>query len=508
MRRLIAIALALSLSACATLGPDYEEPPVEWLDAWQTDLHGHAGDPAQPSDLQLELWWEMFDDPILSGLIEVANRENPSIRIAGLRILESRAQLGIAKATRYPQARQATAAATYIDSREHGGSASGGDQSLGSYQVGFNLGWELDFWGRFQRGIESADAAFFASIYNHRDLQVLLNAQVADLYFAYQTTLLRIEIAKDNAATQRRSFEITTRRFESGEDSELDLQQAKTQYLATLSSIPSLEITLTQVRNAFAALLGRPPGEMPELSLHPKSLPTVDPFVIHDIPGSLLMRRPDIRVAAWQAAAQSAQIGVAEADLYPSFSLLGTIGWSDNSVSGSPSTTSLGIGPAVAWNLFDRGLIRNNVRIQDARLQQAIENYQNSVLQAARELDDAAISIVKTREKQDVLAQSVHAAERSLDLASARYRQGYADFQRVLDAQRAVAAQSEQELINQSSHVSAVIDFYKAMGGGWRVTPIEQLVPDATRTTMESRSSWGDLLTAPLPVIPEDRGKD
>ena len=230
--------------------------------------------------------------------------------------------------------------------------------------------------------------------------------------------------------------------------------------------------------------------------------------MIHDIPGSLLMRRPDIRVAAWQAAAQSAQIGVAEADLYPSFSLLGTIGWSDNSVSGSPSTTSLGIGPAVAWNLFDRGLIRNNVRIQDARLQQAIENYQNSVLQAARELDDAAISIVKTREKQDVLAQSVHAAERSLDLASARYRQGYADFQRVLDAQRAVAAQSEQELINQSSHVSAVIDFYKAMGGGWRVTPIEQLVPDATRTTMESRSSWGDLLTAPLPVIPEDRGKD
>ena len=504
MKRLVAIALALSLSACTTLGPDYEEPPVEWLDAWQTDLHGHAGSSAQQADLQLESWWEVFDDPILSGLIEVANRENPSIRIAGLRILESRAQLGIAKATRYPQARQATAAATYIDSREHGGSASGGDQSLGSYQAGFNLGWELDFWGRFQRSIESADAAFFASIYNHRDLQVLLNAQVADLYFSYRTILLRIGIAENNAAIQKRSLEITTRLFESGEDSELDLQQAKTQYLATLSSIPGLQISETKARNAIAALLGRAPGDMPELLLIPKSLPTVDPVVINDIPGSLLMRRPDIRAAAWQAAAQSAQIGIAEADLYPSFSLLGTIGWSDSSVSGSPGTTSLGIGPAVAWNLFDRGLIKNNVRIQDARLQQAIENYQNSVLQAARELDDAAITIVKTRENQEVLAESVHAAERSLALATARYRQGYADFQRVLDAQRAVATQTERELINQGSHIKAIIEFYKALGGGWQLTPIEELIPEATRESMESRSNWGDLLSAPLPVTPEN----
>jgi NodT family efflux transporter outer membrane factor (OMF) lipoprotein len=496
MRRLVAIALAFSLSACTTLGPDYEEPPVEWLEGWQTNLYGQVGGPGQQSELDLQFWWQVFDDPVLNKLIELAKTENPSLRIAGLRILESRAQLGIAESTRYPQAQQATGAVTYVNSSDNDGSVTG-------YQAGFNLGWELDFWGRFRRSIESADAAYFASIYNHQDLQVLLNAQAADLYFAYRTVLLRIGIAQNNAAVQKRSLEITTQLFESGEESELDLQQAKTQYLATVSSIPGLQITETKVRNAIAALLGRAPGDLPELAELSAPLPTMDPVVIHDIPGNLLMRRPDIRAAAWQSAVQSAQIGVAEADLYPAISLLGTIGWSGNSVSGSPSTSTFGAGPAVTWNLFDYGRIRNNVRVQDSRLQQAIESYQNSVLQAAREIDDAAISIVKTRENQEVLTESVRAAERSLELATARYRQGYADFQRVLDAQRAVASQTERELINQGSHISAIIEFYKALGGGWQLTPIEELVPDATRESMESRSNWGDLLSAPLPVTPE-----
>mgnify|MGYP001825029060 CR=1 FL=1 len=490
------IATALALSACTTLGPDYEEPTVEWLETWQTNLYGQAGGVEQQSELDLRFWWQVFDDPVLNGLIDVARTENPSLRIAGLRVLESRAQLGIADSTRYPQVQQATGAVTYIDSNQ--------SDSLTSYQAGFDVGWELDFWGRFQRSIESADAAYFASIYNHQDAQVLLNAYVADLYFKYRTALLRIEIAENNAALQKRSLEITTSLFESGESSELDLQQAKTQYLGTLSSIPSLQITATQLRNAMAAVLGRPPGDLPELAGVSGPLPTMDPVEIHDIPGKLLMRRPDIRAAAWQAAAQSAQIGIAEADLYPSIALLGTIGWSDNSISGSPSTSTLGVGPGVSWNLFDYGRIRNNVRVQDARLQQAIESYQDSVLQAAREIDDAAISIVKTRENEDILTQSVAAAERSLELATARYRQGYADFQRVLDAQRAVATQTERQLINQSSHVSAVIAFYKALGGGWQTTPTAELVPEATRESMESRTNWGDLLSAPLPVTPEN----
>ncbi|MGB5541320.1 MAG: efflux transporter outer membrane subunit, partial [Gammaproteobacteria bacterium] len=447
-------------------------------------------------------WWRHFNDPVLNRLIELAKEQNPSLRIAGLRILESRAQLGIAGSTLYPQVQQGSGAATYVNTRNHGGVVADDSQSFVSYQAGFNIGWELDFWGRFKRGIESADAAFFASIADQQDVQVLLNAQVADLYFGYRTTQLRIAIAKENAAIQKRSFEITSRIYQSGGDSELDVQQAKTQYLATLSTIPGLEVTLNKTRNALATLLGRAPGDLPELASGVQDLPSTSSTGIPVIPASLLMRRPDIRSAAAKIAAQSAQIGIAEADFYPAISLLGSIGWSGSTLDGSPDTSTLGIGPALKWNLFDHGRIENNVRLQDARLQQLIESYQNTVLQAAREIDDAAVSAVKTAEQQLLLNQSVDAAERALSIADTRYREGYADFQRVLDAQRSKFAQAERALINHGSHISAVIGLYKALGGGWMATPVEGLIPEDTRNRMQQRTDWGDLLSAPLPMNP------
>jgi outer membrane protein TolC len=196
--------------------------------------------------------------------------------------------------------------------------------------------------------------------------------------------------------------------------------------------------------------------------------------IIQGIPAELLLRRPDIRTAAWQIAAQSAQIGVAKADYYPAITLLGSIGWSADSLDTSSDTSSLVVGPALTWNVFDYGRIRNNVRLQDARLQQSIEIFQDSVLQAAREIDDAAISVVKTGEQQLVLADALIAAERSLELANTRYQEGYADFQRVLDAQRALFAQADQELINQSTHISAIIALYRSIGGGWIDMSVEQ----------------------------------
>jgi outer membrane protein TolC len=220
---------------------------------------------------------------------------------------------------------------------------------------------------------------------------------------------------------------------------------------------------------------------------------------IHQIPARLMMRRPDIRAAAWQVAAQSAQIGIAEADYYPSISLLGSLGWSGNSLSGTPNTGTLSLGSGLQWNIFDHGRIANNVRVQDARLQQLIEQYQDTVLQAAREIDDAAISVVKTARQQVIVSQALAAARRSLELASSQYREGYADFQRVLDSQQAVAAQSERELISQGSHLSAVIALYKALGGGWDETPVRQLIPQTVRETLQRRTDWGELLDAPLP---------
>ena len=496
------LCMGLALSGCTTLGPDYQEPEVGWLDGWETALYGQLGTPEEQSEIDLRFWWQLFDDPALNQLIELAKQENPSLRIAGLRILESRAQLGIAGSAQYPQVQQIVGAANYVNTKQRGGDLPSDDQSFGSYQAGFNLGWELDFWGRFRRGIESADAAFFASIANQQDVQVLLTAQVADLYYAYRTIELQIEIARENAAIQKRSYEITERIFKSGEQGELDLQQARTQYLATLSTIPELQITLIQIRNALTTLLGRPPGEIPELAGDTRKLPSVDPLVIRDIPAKLVLRRPDIRAAVWQVAAQSAQIGIAEADFYPTITLVGSIGWSGNSLSASPSTGGFTIGPGVSWNIFDYGRIGNNVRVQDARLQQLIEQYQSEVLQAAREIDDAAISVVKTAEQQQVSDESVQSARRSLDLANRRYQEGYSDFQRVLDAQRSLFSQAERQLNTQGNHVSAIIALYKALGGGWTATPVEQLIPEKLANTMQERSDWGNLLSEPLPTGP------
>lgn len=499
--RVAPLLAAIALSACTTLGPDYEEPEVKWLQDWQPSLFQL---PNTHRAVDLRFWWQMFDDPALNRLIDSAKRENLTLRIAGLRVLESRATLGIASSSLYPQVQQVSGAIAYVNTQEFGGSSPAGDQSLGTYNLGFNLAWELDFWGRFKRAIESADAAFFASIANQQDVQVLTSAQVVDLYYAYRTTELRIQIARENAAIQKRSYEITEQFFKSGQDSELDLQQAKTQYLATLSTIPSLELTLAKTRNALSTVLGRPPGNIPEISASPPRLPSIDGMNIQEIPARLLLRRPDVRTAAWNVAAQSAQIGLAETDYYPAITLLGTIGWSGNTLNATPNVGTLAVGPGLKWNIFDYGRIANNVRLQDARLQQLIENYQQVALQAAREIDDAGVGILKTAERQTVLNQSVAASKRALELANTRYREGYSDFQRVLDSQRAVFSQAEKQLVNRGEHIGAVISLYKGLGGGWVDTPVVEMVPEETRATMKKRTDWGDLLSAPLPKSQAD----
>lgn len=502
------LASALLLAACTTLGPDYEEPDVAWLSDWQTDLYGQVAGPEEEREVDLQFWWHAFNDPVLNSLIDTARRNNLSLRIAGLRIMESRAVLGIASSNMYPQLQQLKGSAAYIDNRSSGGSGPDIHDNYGAYSAGFDLAWELDFWGRFRRGIESAEAGFFASVTNQQDVQVLLSAQVADLYYAYRTTVLRIDIARKNTAIQKRSLEITQQLFSSGQESELDLQQAKAQYLGTLATIPDLEGQLVRLRNAIAAVLGRKPGDVPELDSVVRPLPIVNGAVLHELPATLLLRRRDLRTAAWQVAAQSAQIGIAKADYFPAITLLGSVGWSTTSLGGSPTVRSIAAGPAISWNILDYGRIRSNVRLQDVRLQQTIELFQNTALLAAREIDDAAITVVKTAEQKAPLGGAARASERSLDLANTQYQEGYADFERVLDAQRVMFTQTERELLNDSAHISAVITLYKAAGGGWTEMSPEQVLPEATRDTMKNRTNWGGLLEAPLPASPDGQASD
>jgi len=484
----------LSLGGCVHVGPDFAPQRVDWSSQWDTPALRQATESgAQPDARQ---WWRIFNDPVLEALIAQADANNPGVQVAGLQIMEARAQLGIARSGLFPQSQVVGADALYQHRASRSAEGNPRPSSFWQYSAGFNIGWELDFWGRFSRAIESADAAYFAAEANREDVLVLLHAQVAESYYALRTAEARLRIARDNAAIQKRSYEITERLFKSGETDELDLQQARTQYLATLSTIPEFESQIARTRNALAVLVGKPPGPMPELpDLTAKEavIPLIDKAVLQDVPANLLLRRPDIRAAELRIAAQSAQVGVAKAELYPSLTLLGSIVWTATSLAGTSGGAALLAGPSLSWNVFDHGRITNTVRLQDARLQQLIVIYQDAVRQAAREADDAATGLIKALERDGILYDSALAAKRSLTLANALYREGYSDFQRVLDAQRALATQQDTYLVNRGNAVSDLIALYKAVGGGWYSG--QPVMDPATRDQMQQRTNWGDLLT-------------
>jgi outer membrane protein, multidrug efflux system len=500
LRRVVRTAALLTaahwLVACTSVGPDFQAPKQPLPEGWQSPSLQTLprSDPARDTP-----WWTRFDDPVLAGLVDEALRQNASVRIAGLRILESQAQLGIVGSTLYPQLQQLSGSALGLSTRDEiKGDAS--TVSTGQFNAGFTLGWELDFWGKFRRSIEAADAGYFASLAQYDDIQVLMAAQVAERYVNVRELEARLQIAHENAAIQKRSFEITERLFKSGNESELDVQQAKTQYLSTLASIPGLESSLRQSQNALATLLGRPPGPLPEMAARTGVIPNIGAGFAAHIPADVLLRRPDVRVAEMQLAAQSALIGVAEADKYPSLSLLGAFNLSALTLSGSPTTSTLALGPGLTWNIFDYGRVENNVRVQDARYQQLVEQYRDTVLQAARDVDNSAIALLKNREQLVINEEVTVAAQRALDIASLQYREGFSDFSRVLDAQRSYFSQTERVVGNRSNMVLSLIALYKALGGGWEPGRLRPLVDDATRRQMQDVTDWDGMLDQALPL--------
>ncbi len=493
---------ALLASGCTVVGPDFQRPEVPWLDGWKSESAGSAApgtQPAPPTPTPKDEWWQVFDDPVLVQVVSEAQHANPSVRIAGTRIMEARAQLGVAGSTLYPQLQQVSGEALWVGQETSGGP----DRSFASVGAAFDIAWEMDFWGRFRRGIEAADAAYYASIAQYDDVQVLVAAQAASFYTSIRTIELRLRIAHENALLQKRSLEITERLFASGNESELDVQQAKSLYLGTLSTIPDLESALRQAQNALNVLLGRPPGPLPEMAAGRERIPDTSIEVIVDMPAELLRRRPDVRTAEMQLAAQSALIGVSEAALYPSIALVGSLGLSATSLGSSDTTLNWVAGPALNWNVFDYGRLRNEVLVQDARFQQLHEVYQDTVLRAARELDDAAVSFANSRSQVDLLEQAVQAAKRSLDIATIQFQEGLVDFERVLDSQRTLFSQQERLVITRGSVTQSLISLYKAMGGGWQASRTRPVLDEPTRASMAERSDWNDLLTAPLPPASE-----
>jgi len=279
----------------------------------------------------------------------------------------------------------------------------------------------------------------------------------------------------------------------------LDVQQAKALYLGTLSTIPQLEGVQRQTENALSTLLARAPGPLPEMAAGKDVIPHAELDVIVDMPAALLYRRPDIRAAELQLAAQSALIGVSLADLYPSISLFGFVGLSATSAMAGQRVLSAALGPTLVWNVFDHGRLTNTVLLQDARFQQLYEQYQDTVLRAAREVDDAAVGFAKAEEQIPLLTASVKAAQRSLAIASIQYREGLSDFERVLDSQRTLFGQQDLLVSTRGNLTQNLISLYKAMGGGWEQGRRRPVLDDVTRETMGQRSNWKRLLEAPLP---------
>lgn len=501
----VSAASGLLLAGCAPLGPDFARPEVSWLDAWAArPLEQPAPQLTGPPSVSAEQWWRNFNDPVMEQLVAEAQRLNPAVRTAGARILEARALVGVARSGLYPQVQQFTANLLGAGLERSADS----DIDFTTYGTGFAIGWELDFWGKFRRSVEAADYSYLASIARYDDVQVLVAAQAASLYSSIRTIELRLHIAKENAALQKRSLEITEELFASGNDTELDVQQAKALYLGTLSTIPELEAAQRQAHNALGVLLARAPGPLPELATGAEKIPRVPLGVIVDMPVELLRRRPDVRAAEMQLAAQSALIGVSAAQLYPSIALGGSVGLAPTSPATrgwSANTLEWGLGPSLVWNVFDHGRLKNQVLVEDARFQQLYEQYQETVLSAAREVDDSAVAFARSTVQITLLDQSVEAARRSLEIATIQYREGLVDFQRVLDSQKTLFGQQERLVATRGEVTQSLIALYKAMGGGWQSGRGRTLLDEATRTTMRDRSNWKDLLEAPLPAASTKR---
>ncbi len=488
-------------TSCTTLGPDFKKPSASIEEKWMET--GSAQIKAGEADYST--WWHVLDDPVLNNLIDTACKQNLSLQVAGLRILEARALLGIAVGLQYPQAQSLDGGYTYMKTSRNAPPLSEfpdrildqTDNTAHLYEIGFNAAWELDFWGKFRRGVEAADAGLAASIASYDTLLVLLTAEVASAYLVIRTFEQRLQYARSNVEIQERGLKIAEVRFKGGETSELDVQQARSLLHNTQSTIPVLEISIRQAQNGLCVLLGIPPTDLSKLLKGIAPIPSVPGEIAVGIPADLLRRRPDIRLAEFQAASQGALIGVAEADLYPHFAIGGSIGFAagnGNSLFSGDSLVGF-ISPfTFKWDIFNYGRIKNNVRIQDARFEQLMVTYQNTVLEAAREVENGLIGFIRTQQQEKYLSQAAKAADRATQLALLQYREGLTDYTRVLNTQQLLVNQQDNLASSQGDVVRYLITVYKSLGGGWESRAGKEILPQKTLETMRKRTDWGDLL--------------
>jgi outer membrane protein TolC len=522
LKTCITILPLCSLTACTVVGPDYKAiEPVQMPESWTQNDTEQAGK-------NIEQWWMQFNDPTLNTLVERASQQNLDLESAGLRILQARMVLGISDSFRYPQVQTVSGNLARAYNNEN---------SFNNAALSFDAGWEMDIWGKYSRGIESAEAAMYATIASYNDIAVTISAEVARNYVNYRTFQERILLSKRNIEVQERVVNITQVQFDSGNVTELDIQQAKSQLYATQAALPSLEIGMNQARNALAVLLGVMPFEVEPLlqsdaidarikayntgysqanakrtaaSYDDYSLVPRAPGMSTSVDASLVLRRPDLQVAELQAHAQSAQIGVAESALYPSFSLFGSIGVNSTVRSGSSFSLSdsltLAAGPSFSWNIFQYGRVKNNVRLEDARFQESLTNYNKKVLVAVQEVSNALESYELYQQQKALRLSSVSSAVRAYNISMTQYENGQITFERLLNSVETMTRSEDSYAQIKGNVANQVVALYKALGGGWEANTGKAFIKDAQIQQMKERTDWGDKLDNPQvlpPLLPD-----
>jgi efflux transporter, outer membrane factor (OMF) lipoprotein, NodT family len=496
-----AIVLATIAVAGCMVGPDYKDPGALVADQWlESNSPGIVTDRRDDRD-----WWANFNDPVLNQLIDVAYRQNLSLLQAGAQVLQARAELGVAVGNFYPQQQGATGDLSYNRQSQFSPGSTSSSSSLATFTqttLGVGLSWEVDFWGKFRRAIQAADALFLSSVAAYDNLLVTLTADVAGTYVSIRTLEARLGIARENVRIQRESLEIARARFEGGATSERDVAQAETVLASTEATIPQIEQQLQQQKNALSILLGMPPTSLDSLLGAGKGIPQAPKEAAIGIPADLLRRRPDIRQAELQAIAQNARIGFEKAALYPSLSLTGNFGYLGSDWNRFDITDMFmskarqwQVGPAVQWNILNYGQITNQVRSQDAAFQAAIFAYQNTVLQAQREVEDGLAQFLQSQVRTTLQSRAADYAKRSLDLSVLQYREGIVDFTTVLTAQQDLL-NAQDQLVQASGDIPQGLIFtYRALGGGWQLREGRDFLPPDVQETMANRTDWGNVLT-------------
>ena len=469
MKLAIVMVLAcLTLLAGCAVGPDYQPPKASTsTQPWTSPLAG--GETNGPADFAT--WWKNFGDTNLDSLVTMALQSNLTLRVAEIHVREARAERDVVSGSFWPSV---GTSGSY--SRNRFGLNNfpplppGTPLDYDLYNASFDATWELDVFGGTRRTIEAASAETGAALFSQRDVLVSLLAEVARNYITARGYQQRLAITRQNIQVQQDILDLTSNRFENGLNSDLDVQQATALLTGTEAEVPSLKTGFDQSVHHLAVLLGQPPGALMDEMSTAKPIPLTPPAVPLGLPSDLLLRRPDVQRSERELAAATARIGAAKADLYPKFSLTGFAGVESISTDNLFDYASRywSAGPTVQWELFQAGSIRANVRVQNARQEQALDSYQQTVLVALEDAENAITAYAREQTRRESLSQSVHADEQALELSTQLYDNGLADFLHVLDSERSLYA-AQDALVQSDQTVSLnLVQLYKALGGGWQ----------------------------------------